>query len=174
MAMRLTGNWRTEALRAALAKRLSPAQISDLWPDAAMEAPPTLASVSPIRDVATVMERLMDSIPAWLKQQSASNSWVLSGRRTSTGRPLMANDPHLGFRAPGLWYLARIETPALTVTGATVPGVPFHILGHNGHIAWSFTTTDSDTQDLFLERKTKGTTNTYETPEGAPGIRHQN
>ncbi|MGB0629469.1 MAG: penicillin acylase family protein [Alphaproteobacteria bacterium] len=90
----------------------------------------------------------------------------LSGNRTVTGKPLMANDPHLGFRAPGLWYLARIQAPDLNVTGATVPGVPFHILGHNGDIAWSFTTTDSDTQDLFLERKTGRGSDTYETPVG--------
>lgn len=166
MAMRLTGNWRTETLRAALAQRLSPAQINDLWPDAALEAPPTLTKALLRRDVARIMDHLVEDVPAWLRQISASNSWVLSGTRTSTGRPLMANDPHLGFRAPGLWYLARVETPSLSLTGATVPGVPFHILGHNGHIAWSFTTTDSDTQDLFLERKVGGSPNSYETPRG--------
>lgn len=166
MAMRLTGNWRTEALRAALAERLSPEQLNDLWPDAAAEAPPTLAAAIPTSDFARVMDRLLQDVPPWLKQRSASNSWVLSGNRTTTGQPLLANDPHLGFRAPGLWYLAQIETPDLKVTGATVPGVPFHILGHNGHVAWAFTTTDSDTQDLFLERRSDGNPDAYDTPAG--------
>ena len=166
MAMRLTGNWRTEALRAALSKRLSPAQLKDLWPGASAEAPPTLAADMRTLNFAEIMDQLLGGMPRWLKQRSASNSWVLSGDRTTSGRPLMANDPHLGFRAPGLWYLARIETPTLAVTGATVPGVPFHVLGHNGEVAWSFTTTDSDTQDLFLERRSDGDPNRYDTPTG--------
>jgi len=128
MAMRLTGNWRTEALRAALSKRLSPEQISDLWPKSTIDVPPTLATAG-IPDFANIMHNLLDGLPAWLRQISASNSWVVSGNRTATGKPLMANDPHLGFRAPGLWYLARVEAPGLNVTGATAPGVPFHILG---------------------------------------------
>ena len=165
MAMQLTGNWRTEALRAALSKRLSPEQISDLWPKSTIDVPPTLATAR-IPDFANIMHNLLDGLPAWLRQISASNSWVVSGNRTATGKPLMANDPHLGFRAPGLWYLARVEAPGLNVTGATAPGVPFHILGHNGHIAWSFTTTDSDTQDLYLERRTRGNQDTYDTPAG--------
>ncbi|NBP73676.1 MAG: penicillin acylase family protein, partial [Alphaproteobacteria bacterium] len=165
MAMRLTGNWRTEALRAALSKRLSPEQISDLWPKSTIDVPPTLATAR-IPDFANIMHNLLDGLPAWLRQISASNSWVVSGNRTATDKPLMANDPHLGFRAPGLWYLARVEAPGLNVTGATAPGVPFHILGHNGHIAWSFTTTDSDTQDLYLERRTRGNQDTYDTPAG--------
>src|SRR3546814_18862144 len=61
-----------------------------------------------------------------------SNAWVLSGDRTETGKPILANDPHLGMGAPGVWYLARIATPNGTLAGATPPGLPFLILGHNG------------------------------------------
>ena len=159
MAMRLTGNWRTEALRAALADRLTPSRIGDLWPNPPADVPPTLASADAAR-------ALLRGMPSWFRQVSASNSWVLSGSRTQSGKPLLANDPHLGFRAPGLWYLARIETPAFELTGATAPGVPFHILGHNGRIAWAFTTTDSDTQDLFLERRIDGDAASYLAPDG--------
>ena len=167
MAMRLTGNWRTEALRAALSEKFSPAQMNDLWPaDASMEAPATLAASTAAVDVASVMQGVLNGIAPWFRQVSASNSWALNATRTETGGALLANDPHLGFRAPGLWYLARIEVPGLKVTGATAPGVPFHVLGHNGEIAWAFTTTDSDTQDLFLERKTSGRPDTYDTPSG--------
>ncbi|MGB0629470.1 MAG: penicillin acylase family protein [Alphaproteobacteria bacterium] len=73
MAMRLTGNWRTEALRAALAKRLSPAQMNDLWPDAGSDAPPTLAMAPQAREFAEIMPDLLDGVPAWLRQLSASN-----------------------------------------------------------------------------------------------------
>ena len=71
---------------------------------------------------------------------------------------------YLGFTAPGLWYLARIVTPELEISGATVPGVPFHLLGQNGSVAWGLTTTHGDTQDLFIERPVG--TDAYATPEG--------
>lgn len=164
MAMRLTGNWRTEALRAALSKRLSPAQLRDLWPGDTGETPSTLAALPAAAPAHA--NRLLRRIPAWFDQISASNSWLLAGKHTESGKPILANDPHLGFRAPGLWYLARISAPNLNITGATVAGVPFHILGHNGRIAWAFTTTDSDTQDLFIERLVPGKAQTYQTPTG--------
>ena len=83
----------------------------------------------------------------------ASNEWVIDGTRSTTGKPLLANDPHLELNIPILWYLVQITTPEITVTGATAPGAPIVLLGQNGHIAWGFTTTDSDTQDLFVERR---------------------
>jgi penicillin G amidase len=166
MAMRLAGNWRTEALRAALAGRLSPAQINDLWPAGRDTAPPTVSAALPVTDSAKLAEQLLNTLPDWFRQVSASNSWLVSGAGTLTGKPILANDPHLGYRAPGLWYLARISAPGLAVSGATVPGVPFHILGHNGRVAWGFTTTDSDTQDLFIERLDAARPGHYQTPEG--------
>ncbi|MDH3473189.1 MAG: penicillin acylase family protein [Rhodospirillales bacterium] len=102
---------------------------------------------------------------AWAPKD-ASNVWVIAGERTASGRPILANDPHLGLEAPGIWYLARIETPELTLAGATAPGVPFLLAGHNGRIAWGFTTTHADTQDLFVERLSAGTPGHYDTPEG--------
>ena len=81
----------------------------------------------------------------------ASNEWVIAGTRTLSGKPILANDPHLGLEAPILWYLARIVTPDLSIKGATVPGLPIVLLGQNDHIAWGFTTTGSDVQDLFIE-----------------------
>jgi penicillin amidase len=85
----------------------------------------------------------------WISQYDASNAWVLSGARTESGKPILANDPHLGLQIPGQWYLARVETPDLTLVGATAAGVPIHILGHNGKIAWGMTTTHADTQDTI-------------------------
>ena len=77
---------------------------------------------------------------------------------------MLAGDPHLAFGLPGLWYLVRIDTPEGTLAGATAPGVPFLVLGHNGRIAWTFTTTGADTQDLFIE--TPAGPDMYLTPDG--------
>ena len=74
-------------------------------------------------------------------------------RRSASGAPLLASDPHLGFQAPILWYLARIELPGGRFrAGATAPGVPVIVIGRNESLAWGFTTTHSDTQDVFIER----------------------
>ena len=97
-------------------------------------------------------------------RSTASNEWAVDGRHTATGAPLLAGDPHLAFGFPGIWYLARIETPAGVLAGATAPGVPFLVLGHNGHIAWTFTTTGADVQDVFIE--TSAGDGQYQTPDG--------
>jgi penicillin amidase len=81
-----------------------------------------------------------------------SNSWVLAGSRTASGRPILANDPHLGLRTPSVWYLARLEAPGLSAEGATLPGIPTVIIGHNARIAWGMTSLEPDVQDLYLER----------------------
>ncbi len=99
--------------------------------------------------------------------RSASNNWALAGARTASGAPILANDPHLGLSAPGTWYMARISTPDSMRVGATVPGLPFMVIGSNGHVAWGFSTTHSDTQDLFEEHLSQGKPEHYETPSGA-------
>lgn len=80
-----------------------------------------------------------------------SNAWVVSGARTKSHRPLLANDPHLELSIPSKWYFVRIKSPHLSVTGATIPGLPAVIVGHNNHIAWGVTNADLDTQDLYIE-----------------------
>ncbi len=112
--------------------------------------------------------RLLAALPAFPARfawpAEASQAWALDGRHTGTGAPLLAGDPHLAFGFPGIWYLARIETPEGVLVGATAPGVPFLVLGHNGRIAWSFTTASADTQDLF--RETVLPDGRYATPDG--------
>ncbi|MCH8809499.1 MAG: penicillin acylase family protein, partial [Proteobacteria bacterium] len=166
MARQLSGNWPTELLRKRLARRLTPDQIGFLWPDTPAGALVTTGKLSaPLEG--TRSEALTLGPPWEPAPKGASNSWVLAGSQTQGGRPILANDPHLALTAPGLWYLARIETPELTVTGATTPGMPFVVFGHNGRIAWGFTNTDSDTQDLFIERVAKDDPARYQTPEGS-------
>lgn len=162
MAMRLTGNWRNEALRASLAGRFPPERIEELWPGIEDGAAPTVFGLAGH----PIFAGLIDAWPESMRPILASNSWAVAGSGSATGKPILANDPHLGFRAPGLWYPVRIEAPGLALTGATVPGVPFVILGHNGRIAWAFTTTGSDTQDLFVERLDPANPDRYVGPGG--------
>ena len=96
----------------------------------------------------------------------ASNMWVVGGARTESGKPLLASDPHLGLTAPIPWYLARVETPQGALAGATAPGFPFFIFGHNDRIAWALTSTGSDVEDLVLERADPADPSRYLTEEG--------
>ncbi|MES2711007.1 MAG: penicillin acylase family protein [Pseudomonadota bacterium] len=161
----LSGNWRDDLERLRLAGRLPPERIAELWPrDTALGRP----DVAEDRAALPGIERLAAQVPVFGVDapvpSSASNAWVVAGARAAGGAPMLAADPHLGFSAPILWYLARIELPGgRFLAGATAPGAPFIIMGRNRDIAWGFTTTHSDTQDLAYERAA-GTG--YATPEG--------
>jgi len=122
----------------------------------------------PFSQFAAAASRLASVLPhfpgPYTMPSSASNEWAVDGHHTATGAPLLAGDPHLGFSFPGIWYLARIDMPGRVLAGATAPGVPFLVLGHNGRIAWTFTTTGADVQDVFIE--TAAGPGEYQTPEG--------
>lgn len=162
MAIQLSGNWRSELLRSRLGEFLKPEQIRALWPDYPADAPVALAGL----DRRAAGDPLKD-LPWALEPKDASNSWVLSGAKTDTGKPILANDPHLALNSPGLWYLVDIQTPEGRIRGASAPGVPFVILGQNDHLAWGFTTTHSDTQDLFVEKLDPAQPGHYVTPNGS-------
>ncbi|HSL97090.1 MAG TPA: penicillin acylase family protein [Candidatus Deferrimicrobiaceae bacterium] len=86
-----------------------------------------------------------------------SNNWVVSGAHTASGKPILANDPHLGFAMPSVWIMNGLHCRTVSlacswdVTGVSFPGAPAVILGHNARIAWGATNVGPDTQDLFLE-----------------------
>ena len=95
-----------------------------------------------------------------------SNCWAVDGTRTASGKPLLANDPHLGLTAPSIWYLAHLSWPGVDVVGATLPGMPGVVLGHNGRVAWGFTNTGPDVQDLFVESVDPLDQSRYLAPDG--------
>ena len=81
-----------------------------------------------------------------------SNNWVIAGKHTATGKPLLSNDMHLDLTVPNIWLMAELKAPGLHVGGVTLPGVPLVIAGHNDHIAWGFTALYADVQDLYVEQ----------------------
>lgn len=84
--------------------------------------------------------------------QPGSNAWAVSGARTASGKPLLANDPHLEYSVPSTWYQVHLEAPGLDVIGVSLPGVPCVIIGHNARIAWGVTNLGFDVQDLYIEK----------------------
>jgi penicillin amidase len=169
MAMQLSRNWQTELLRWRMSKRLTQEQIRELWPEDDRGAPITLTDR--VRAASLPLDGLARAIPGAFTSADASNAWVVDGARSATGKPVLANDPHLGLGAPILWYLAHVEAPGVSLTGATVPGVPLLILGHNSRIAWGMTTTGGDIEDLYLEDLDPADPGRYRTPDGPKPFR---
>jgi penicillin amidase len=93
---------------------------------------------------------------------SGSNNWAVSGKRTSTGKPILSNDMHLSFGSPGIWFeMHEIIPGKLNVTGVAVPGQPFIVAGHNEKIAWGMTNLMVDDIDLFAEKINPANENQY-------------
>ena len=165
MALRLGGNWRDEVLRARLARKLAPRRIGELWPLYPADAPQTVEKMAALtRGIDLDRLAAASPEPAGLPR-GASNAWAVAAKNTTTRGAILANDPHLGFTAPILWYLATIKAADLDVAGATVPGLPFVVLGHNQRIAWGVTSTNIDVEDLFVEQ-IAGDGTQYLTPAG--------
>ncbi len=188
MAWDLGGNMDDEIYRAILSKTLSPQQIADIFPPYAQDAPVIvpgfdsahsqpnqprlehhlLAELSPaFQRVARRSTGLADLIgPSG--SDIGSNNWVISGQLTTTGMPLLANDPHLGVQMPSIWYeigLHCVNQNAncpYNVTGFSFAGAPGVIIGHNDRIAWGFTNVGPDVQDLFIEKINPNNPNQYE------------
>jgi penicillin amidase len=174
MAWQLSANWREELLRVQLAARvgdegaglLMPAYTPDgpviLPPDAVLRSRPlgggtpsrpAPAGASPgIAADLAALSAIVDTLEVAPPFEGGSNNWVVSGSRSITGKPLLANDPHLAGQAPAVWYLAHVSGGALDVIGATLPGVPGVLIGRNQRIAWGITALLGDVQDLYIEK----------------------
>jgi penicillin amidase len=173
---------RMELRRLRLAQRFTRAEIDDIYPPLPGDpVPKTTDYVEMYRllGVFTNLPQQTSALPQppvgafGVGEGLGSNNWVLSGTRTVNGRPLMANDPHLGLTAPPVWYFAAIRAPGLDVIGATLPGLPGVVLGRNDRLAWGMTNTGVDQQDLYLERLIDDGANEYETPTGAQAFMQQ-
>jgi penicillin amidase len=176
MSWSLSINWETEILRAQLIACLGPEEAATLEPPPFEQCPtivPDNRRGSP-KTGDSALERAAAARrfagPA-AQEGLGSNNWVLSGARTATGRPLLANDMHLLMGIPAIWYenhlvsrAAHDAEPDLEVTGVTFPGVPYVVAGHNAHVAWGFTNGFADVQDLYMEhlRRTDGDRVQYE------------
>jgi len=166
MDLLLAGNYRSELLRARLARTLSAEELAFLYPEYPDAAPTTLAGLATIYR-RLPLDRLYAALPPAVGPIYASNNWVVDGAHSTSGKPLLANDPHLAFGAPGFWYLARLKTPEREIAGGTAPGTPFVVIGHNDRIAWGFTTTGSDVEDLFIEKIDPADPGRYLVPGGS-------
>ena len=185
MALDLGGNWGTEFARLSLLQSLDTEQLWQLMPPPAGDeraTPVDLAGLYRGLGVYVVANspsppRMAHAAVDWVDQLGevegkGSNNWVIAGERTQSGKPLVANDPHLSLATPAIWYIARLKAPAsngfpaLDVVGATLPGLPSVVLGRTSGVAWGFTNTGPDVQDLYLEQIHPDDPTRYRTPDG--------
>ena len=108
----------------------------------------------------------LERVGLYMDDRAMSNNWVAAGKRTTTGRPLLANDPHLQASAPSVWHMVHLKAPGVDVAGVAAPGSPGVIIGHNERVAWGVTNLDPDVQDLYAEKFVAGRPTFYETPSG--------
>ncbi|HSG79531.1 MAG TPA: penicillin acylase family protein [Acidimicrobiia bacterium] len=155
-AFALASNWDTELARLAIVAADGPEAAAAVDPAYPAHLPASLApgigagaEVAVLADAVAEDLRRLAEASGWLG--GGSNNWALSGSRTTTGRPLLANDPHLAPVLPAHWYLVDVACPEWRVVGASLPGTPAFGAGHNGHAAWGITAALTDTTDLFLE-----------------------
>ena len=110
------------------------------------------------------------------RSMTGSNNWALAGARTANGAALVANDMHLGIRVPNTWYRARLKLEAaaasIDITGVTLPGTPAIVAGSNGHVAWGFTNSYGDYQDVVIAVPDPAGHDRYLTPGGAHDFTH--
>nr|WP_145548250.1 penicillin acylase family protein [Variovorax boronicumulans] len=182
MALDLGGNWGTEFARLSAAQVVDTPRLWELFPPYPGEPPASAVDFAALYrqlgiyrtdqqpssktsrapgGIPLAARLLDDAARAWsqafvrdagLSEGKGSNAWVVSGSNTASGKPLLANDPHLGLSAPAIWYFARLQAPTLDVIGATLPGLPFVVLGRTRTAAWGFTNTGPDVQDLYIEQ----------------------
>lgn len=162
MGWSMSTNWREELLRLRLAARLGAAGTAQLMPPYAeggpIIVPDLLSPVLPLRSPGPLSTATLPPVTIGSADvpdpfvTGGSNNWVVTGARTATGKPFLANDPHLGTQTPGVWYIAHLTAGSLDVIGATLPGTPAVVIGHNRRIAWGVTNMMSDVQDFFVER----------------------
>jgi penicillin amidase len=177
MAWSLGHNMSAELLRADITAAVGEKRMQEITPGYPPGAPvivpgragamPATPGSSPLgradyRDlpVAEVVAKVQ-GLESWLGHSApdaGSNNWVVSGTRSSTGHPLLANDPHLGIQMPSIWYEIGLHCVELSANchyqavGASFPGAPSVIIGHNPWIAWGVTTLPADVQDLYIEK----------------------
>ncbi len=182
MAYDLGGNWQKELQRLELAQFLSTKQVWEVIPlhnqnetlsnldfaklyrDLKVFNPKTGPAEGKSKDLPAT-ELAMHELPGG-KDGIGSNNWALSGKLTSSGKPLLANDPHLGLSAPAIWYFAHLDAPGMNVIGGTLPGIPGVVLGRTDQYAWTFTNTGPDVQDLYIEQIDPKNPSMYRGPDG--------
>ncbi|MEM9125415.1 MAG: penicillin acylase family protein, partial [Pseudomonadota bacterium] len=173
MGLQLSGHLQDEVLRARTSLALdNPDRLADILPDVpgpGIAALPEYAALFPtlprFADAGQTDHSALSPFPR-RGLAGASNAWTAAPSRSATGGTLLANDPHLGFTAPGVWYLAHLGLANGGVIGATIPGIPAVMTGRSDRLGWGLTSSYLDDQDVHIEQLNPDNPEEYLTPDG--------
>ncbi|WP_209503772.1 MULTISPECIES: penicillin acylase family protein [unclassified Ruegeria] len=173
MALQLSGHLTDEVLRARTSLMLSnPDRLADILPDVpgpGIAALPEYASLFPNLPRYAAGTSFPETPLSPLPKRGlagASNAWTAAPSRSASGGTLLANDPHLGFTAPGVWYLAHLGLAKGSVIGASIPGIPAIMTGRSDRLGWGVTSSYLDDQDIHIEQLNPENPEEYLTPDG--------
>jgi len=172
MALQMSSHLEQEVLRAQVSLVLSNERLNDILPTApggAIAALPEYASLFPnLPRYAAKRPVPTDPLSPFKARAfaGASNAWAAAPSRSAAGGTLLANDPHLGFSAPAIWYLARLELQQGGIIGGTIPGVPAILTGRSDYLGWGITAAYVDDLDVYIERLNPNNPNEYQTSTG--------
>jgi len=146
-----TGSWRDQPPKAVVADMTQPHPAPPSSDEDDDRTQTRLTSpYQPFEDTRALRQIL--GLPACDGCAAGSNEWVISGKHTASGKPLLSNDMHLDLSVPNIWYMADLKAPGLHVAGVTLPGTPLITAGHNDHVAWGYTALYADVQDVYVEK----------------------
>ncbi len=164
MAWNLGGNWETEVIRARIVSKLGVERAAKLEagydPHHPLIIPPGVEYQGINPEILAQYAQIRQLSGFGL--MGASNNWVVDGTMTTTGLPILCNDPHLGQVAPSIWYECHLVAGDIDTIGVSFPGTPGIIIGHNRFIAWGVTNAISDIEDLYIEKFNSRNPNQYE------------
>jgi penicillin G amidase len=170
LALGLSLNWDIELQRSDLLRAIGPERAALLDVVYPAGQPTILAQAAADTDHSSEdsLAAMWAEASRWIPSLGgASNSWVLAPERSTTGRPILCNDPHLTPSLPSIWYVAHVAAGSdFESTGVTMPGLPFVLIGHNRRIAWGFTNSFADSQDLVIEEFDSPAAHRYRTERG--------
>ena len=156
MGWELNISWWSDIAFAAIVQKLGAEKAKELLPDFPQNAPTiipkelnTLASIP--TDFIQI-DRDFRNFTGFVGTHIGSNNWVVNGKMSASGKPMIANDPHLAFTAPGKWYFAIIKSKDWNVEGFTLPGMPTVVIGKNQNISWVMTNVMADDADFYIEK----------------------
>lgn len=164
LAQQLSANAFAEMFRLQLLKTLGPAKAAAFNPPLPPEIVEAYRAYAPVQPTKLAA---LEALAPLMERTGASNNWVLGGAHTVSGKPLLANDPHLPLSVPAIWYLAHLVWPEGQAIGGSIPGIPAIVAGRTDHLAWGMTTTGADTQDLYWEKVDPDDERMYLAPNGA-------
>jgi penicillin amidase len=156
MGWQLNMSWWSDVCFARLVQRLGAEKVKEILPDypenGPVIIPPELKNAPAINQDLAQTDKNFRSFMGFLGSHLGSNSWVVNGSLSASGKPIIANDPHLSYSAPDIWYAAVIRAPNWNAEGVTLPGVPGIVIGKNRNISWALTNIMVDDADFYIEK----------------------